>query len=59
MIGRTESRCSLCGHQGLVLTGSRVLRRGLDRLHPRFDADARLYERCDGCGVKHSVEAAA
>ncbi len=59
VIGRTGSNCSLCGHQGLVLTESRLIRRGVERLRLRFDPDARLYELCDGCGAKHTVETAA
>ena len=41
------------------MTESRFVRRGLAALRPSFDADARWYERCDGCGAKHAVEAAA
>ncbi|MGY1594286.1 hypothetical protein ACI79D_20105 [Geodermatophilus sp. SYSU D00708] len=58
-IGHTGTACSLCGHQGLVLTESRLPRRGLSRLHPRFDGDVRLYELCEGCGAKHAVDLVA
>ncbi len=55
-IGRTGSTCGLCGHQGLVLIESRLVRRGLSRLYPRFDDQHRVYELCEGCGAKHAVE---
>jgi hypothetical protein len=58
-IGRTGTICGLCGHQGLVLTESQMVRRGLSRLRPRFDADRRVYELCEGCGAKHAVELVA
>ena len=58
-IGRTGTICGLCGHQGLLLTESRPVRRGLARLRPSFDADRHLYELCEGCGVKHAVELVA
>ncbi len=56
LIGHTGTTCSLCGHRGLALTESRFLRRGLDRLRPGFDPDARVYELCGDCGAKHAVE---
>ena len=58
-IGHTSTTCGLCGHQGLVLTESRLVRRGLSRLRPRFDGQRRVYELCEGCGAKHAVELAA
>jgi hypothetical protein len=58
-IGRTGSACGLCGRQGLLLTESRVVRRGLARLKPGFDGDPQVYELCEGCGAKHAVELAA
>jgi hypothetical protein len=39
-----------------VLTESRLVRRGLSRLHPRVDDQHRVYELCEGCGAKHAVE---
>ena len=58
-IGHTGTTCGLCGHQGLVLTESRLVRRGLSRLRPRFDDQPRMYELCEGCGAKHAVELVA
>ena len=58
-IGHTTTTCGLCGHQGLVLTESWTVRRGLARLRLSFDADRRVYELCDGCGAKHAVELVA
>jgi hypothetical protein len=42
-----------------VLTESRLVRRGLSRLRPRFDDQPRMYELCEGCGAKHAVELVA
>jgi hypothetical protein len=42
-----------------VLTEIHLVRRGASRLRPGFDADVRLHQRCDGCGARHAVEAAA
>jgi hypothetical protein len=58
-IGHTNTSCGLCGHQGLILTESVRVRRGLTRLRPAFDADRRVYERCEDCGAKHTVELVA
>ncbi len=58
-IGHTTTSCGLCGHQGLVLTESQLVRRGLARLRPGFDADRRVYELCEDCGAKHTVELVA
>ncbi len=58
-IGHTTTACGLCGHQGLVLTESQLVRSGLSRLRPGFDADRRVYELCEGCGAKHAVELVA
>ena len=41
-IGHTNTSCGLCGHQGLLLTESQLVRRGLSRLRPGFDADRRV-----------------
>ena len=59
MIGHTGTTCGLCGHQGLVLTGSRLVRRGWARLRPRFDGQPRMYELCESGGAKHAVEPVA
>ena len=59
MIGRTSTSCSLCGHEGLVLTEWQLVRRGLARLRPGFDADRRGYEFCEDCGAEHAVERVA
>ncbi len=58
-IGHTTTSCGLCGHQGLVLTESLVVRRGLAPLRPAFDADRRVYELCEDCGAKHAVDLVA
>ena len=58
-IGHTGTTCGLCGPQGLVLTESRLVRRGLSRLLPRFDGQPRMYELCESCGAKHAVELVA
>ncbi len=58
-IGHTNTSCGLCGHQGLVRTESLLVRRGLSRLRPGFDADRRVYELCEDCGAKHAVELVA
>ena len=42
-----------------MLTESRLVRRGLSRLRPRFDGQRRVYELCEGCGAKHAVEPVA
>jgi hypothetical protein len=36
-----------------------MVRRGLARLRPGFDADRRVYELCEDCGAKHAVELVA
>lgn len=59
LIGHTSSTRGPCGHQGLALTESRLVRRGLSRLSPRFDGRRRVYELCEGCGTKHAVELVA
>ena len=58
-IGHTTTSCGLCGHQGLVLTESQLMRSGLARLRPGFDTDRRVYELCEGCGARHAVEPVA
>ena len=58
-IGHTNTSCGLCGRQGLLLTESLMVRRGLGRLRPGFDADRRVYELCGDCGAKHVVELVA
>ena len=58
-IGHTNTSCGPCGHQGLGLTESLLVRRGLARLRPGVDLDRRVYELCEGCGAKHVVELVA
>jgi hypothetical protein len=55
-LGVTASRCGLCGHHGQVLTLSRRVRKGLDRLNPRWDAAVEAYEQCPACGARHLLE---
>ena len=58
-IGHTNTACGLCGHLGLLLTESQQARRGLARLKPGFDADRRVYEVCEDCGARHTIELVA
>ncbi len=58
-IGLPGTTCGLCGDQGLVLSELRLVRRRLARLRPGFDVDRRVYELCEGCDAKHTVELVA
>ena len=58
-IGHTNTSCGRCGQQGLGLTGSQLVRRGLTRLRPGFDVDRRVYELCEDSGAEHAVELVA
>jgi hypothetical protein len=40
----------------MVVIESRAVRRGADRLNPRFDPAIRTYELCRGCGAKHQLK---
>jgi hypothetical protein len=48
----SSSPCGLCGSTDVVLVESHAVRRGLDRLNPRWDAHARVYDMCRACGAK-------
>jgi hypothetical protein len=48
--------CGLCGATSAVITESRAVRQGLAWLNPAWDADAKLYELCPGCGAKRPLE---
>ncbi len=55
-IGPTSTSCGLCGHQGLVLIESLLVRRGQARLRRGFNVDRRVYE---DCGARHAVDLVA
>jgi hypothetical protein len=46
----------MCAGVGLIIIESRAVRRGADRLNPRFHPAIRIYELCRGCGAKHHLK---
>jgi hypothetical protein len=55
-IGTSEQSCEICGHQGLAVVRSHTVRRGLARLKPNWDEEARTYRICSACGMRYRVE---
>jgi hypothetical protein len=54
-LGRSTRLCGICSGAEMVIIESRAVRRGVDRLNPRFDPAIRTYELCRGCGAKHHL----
>jgi hypothetical protein len=50
------SSCGLCGHLGQVITQTRRVRKGLDRLNPRWDAEPEAWEVCPNCRARRALE---
>ncbi|MGY1604666.1 hypothetical protein [Geodermatophilus sp. SYSU D00815] len=51
-MARLDHPCGLCGSHDVVLTESRAVRRGPDRLDPAFRPGTRVHELCRRCGAK-------
>ena len=52
VLGPSTRPCSLCGGADVVLVETRLARRGLAHLRPRWDQRVRTYDECRACGAQ-------